>query len=63
MKSVEGAQAEIKSYQTLLDKGGYWRVLEHANKSRQENPLGIVPWDPTKHPDWYEKGLSVKRPT
>ena len=63
MKSVDGAQSEIRNYQNLLEQGGYKQILERANKSRKDNPAGIVPWDATEHPGWYETGLSVKRRT
>lgn len=63
MKSVDGAQSELRNYQNLLEQGGYKQILERANKSRKENPTGIVPWDATEHPGWYETGLSRKRNT
>ena len=59
MKSVGGAQTEVQNYRNLLDRG-YKQLVERANKSRKEDPLGIVPWDPTEHPGWYEAGLSPK---
>lgn len=61
MKSVDGAQSEIRNYQALLEQGGYKQILERVNKSRKENPAGILPWDATEHPGWYEAGLSHKR--
>ncbi|KAL2112138.1 hypothetical protein VUR80DRAFT_8506 [Thermomyces stellatus] len=63
MKSVDGAQSEIRNYQNLLEQGGYKQIFERANKSRRENPMGIVPWDATEHSGWYETGLSLKRRT
>lgn len=63
MKSVDGAQTEVQSYQHLLEKGGYKQLIERANKSRKDNPLGIIPWDATEHPGWYEAGLAPKRRT
>jgi len=31
------------------------KVLEHAKKSRAENPTGIKPWKVTEHPDWLAR--------
>lgn len=62
-KSVDGAQAELRNYETLLEKGNYKQIIERVNKSRKENPLGIIPWDATEHPDWYEVTLSTNMRT
>lgn len=63
MKSVAGAQKEIQSFDQILDKAGFAKVLDRANKSRKDNPQGIIPWNPSEHPDWFEKGCVLNLPS
>lgn len=53
MKAVENAQADVKEFTDLMKDEISTEVFDQANKSRQENPLGIVPWRHKDYPDWF----------
>ncbi|KAK5994590.1 hypothetical protein PT974_05069 [Cladobotryum mycophilum] len=53
MKAVAEAQAEVREFAELMRDDTSKEVFARADKSRQENPLGIRPWKHKDHPDWF----------
>lgn len=53
MKGVHEAQANIKEFQDLMKDDKSQEVFAMADKSREENPFGIVPWRHKEHPNWF----------
>jgi hypothetical protein len=54
MKAVSDAQAEVAQFSQLMKDETSQEVFARAEKSRQENPLGIKPWRHKDHPDWFK---------
>lgn len=53
MKAVESAQADVGEFTQLMRDDESKEVFEHADKSREKNPLGIKPWRHKDDPHWY----------
>ncbi|KAL7918313.1 hypothetical protein ACQKWADRAFT_304506 [Trichoderma austrokoningii] len=53
MKSVNDAQASIKEFSELMKDDTSRAVFDRADKSKEANPLGIVPWKHKDYPDWF----------
>lgn len=53
MKSVNEAQASVKEFTDLMRDDASKQVFARADKSRADNPLGIVPWKHKDYPDWF----------
>ncbi|KAK6448766.1 hypothetical protein FP744_10005016 [Trichoderma asperellum] len=53
MKSVNDAQASIKDFTELMKDDTSKAVFDRADKSKEANPLGIVPWKHKDYPDWF----------
>lgn len=53
MKSVEDAQADVKEFTDLMRDETTKEVFAQADKSREQNPMGITPWRHKDHPDWF----------
>ncbi|EHK48717.1 uncharacterized protein TrAtP1_009488 [Trichoderma atroviride] len=53
MKSVNDAQASVKEFAELMKDDTSKAVFDRADKSKEANPLGIVPWKHKDYPDWF----------
>lgn len=53
-KAVNDAQLDVKEFAELMRDETSTQVFAQAEKSRQENPLGIKPWRHKDHPDWFK---------
>jgi hypothetical protein len=53
MKSVNDAQASVKEFAELMKDDTSKAVFDRADKSKEDNPLGIVPWKHKDYPDWF----------
>ncbi|RDL34987.1 Uncharacterized protein BP5553_06918 [Venustampulla echinocandica] len=54
-KSASTATQEVQQFRKLMAQEETGKVLEHARKSRSENPNDIKPWKATDHPDWLTR--------
>lgn len=54
VKAVNDAQMDVKEFTELMRDETSKQVFAQAEKSRQENPLGIKPWRHKDHPDWFK---------
>ncbi|KFA52773.1 hypothetical protein S40293_00852 [Stachybotrys chartarum IBT 40293] len=54
MKAVNDAQSNVAEFRDLMRAESSKEVFVHAEKSRQEDPLGIKPWRHSHHPDWFK---------
>lgn len=54
MKSVDEAQASVKEFTDLMKDETSKEIFARADKSKEENPLGIVTWKHKDHPDWFD---------
>lgn len=55
MKSVNDAQAKIKEFTDLMKDETSTEVFTRASKSKEDNPLGIVPWRHGDYPGWFDQ--------
>ncbi|KAF7559434.1 hypothetical protein G7046_g4718 [Stylonectria norvegica] len=53
MRSVSDAQAEVKEFTDLMRDDTSQQVLALAEKSRENDPMGIKPWRHKDHPSWF----------
>lgn len=53
MKSVNDAQGSVKEFAELMKDDTSKAVFDRADKSKEANPLGIVPWKHKDYPDWF----------
>lgn len=53
MKSVNDAQASVKEFAELMKDDTSKAVFDRADKSKEANHLGIVPWKHKDYPDWF----------
>ncbi|KAM0249787.1 hypothetical protein ACHAP5_002656 [Fusarium lateritium] len=53
MTSVNEAQANIKEVTELMRDETSQEVFAHANKRREEEPLGIKTWEYYDDPNWF----------
>ncbi|KAH6603559.1 hypothetical protein Trco_008334 [Trichoderma cornu-damae] len=53
MKSINDAQTSVKEFTELMKDEASQEVFTRADKSKEENPLGIVPWKHKDYPDWF----------
>jgi hypothetical protein len=53
MKAVNDAQIGVREFTEMMRDAESRAILAHANKSREENPLGIQSWRHKDHPDWF----------
>ncbi|KHO01152.1 uncharacterized protein MAM_00153 [Metarhizium album ARSEF 1941] len=54
VKAVSDAQMEVKEFTDLMRDETNRQVFAQAEKSRQDNPIGIMPWRHKDHPDWFK---------
>lgn len=52
IKAVDDAQSGVKEFAELMRDEETKQVFARADKSREENPFGILPWRHKDHPDW-----------
>ena len=53
IKAVQDAQADVKEFTDLMRDDTSKGVFAQAQKSREENRMGIKPWRHKDHPDWF----------
>ncbi|KAG8424214.1 hypothetical protein J3458_001034 [Metarhizium acridum] len=54
VKAVSDAQMDVKEFTELMRDETTKQVFAQAEKSRQDNPLGIKQWRHKDHPDWFK---------
>ncbi|KAG6004347.1 hypothetical protein E4U21_001160 [Claviceps maximensis] len=54
VKAVNDAQLDIREFQDLMKDETSKQIFAYAERSRQEDPLGIKPWRHKDHPDWFK---------
>ncbi|KAI9158909.1 hypothetical protein HJFPF1_06911 [Paramyrothecium foliicola] len=54
MKAVNDAQADVAQFTELMKDEASKEIFAHAERSREQNPLGIKPWRHKDHPDWFK---------
>jgi hypothetical protein len=54
VQACKDAKQEVQEFKDLMTEPETKKVLMHAKRSRAENPMGMVPWNPTDHPDWFK---------
>ncbi|KFG82437.1 hypothetical protein MANI_028352 [Metarhizium anisopliae] len=52
--SLSDAQMDVKEFTELMRDETTKQVFAQAEKSRQDNPLGIKQWRHKDHPDWFK---------
>jgi len=52
VQSCKDAKREVQEFKDLMNEAETKKVLTHAKRSKAENPMGIVPYNPTEHPGW-----------
>ncbi|KAK9441212.1 uncharacterized protein VB005_05848 [Metarhizium brunneum] len=52
--SLSDAQMDVKDFTELMRDETTKQVFAQAEKSRQDNPLGIKQWRHKDHPDWFK---------
>jgi hypothetical protein len=52
VQACKDAKQEVQEFKDLMNEPETKKVLTHAKRSRAENPMGIVPWNATDHPNW-----------
>ncbi|KAK7408086.1 hypothetical protein QQX98_009741 [Neonectria punicea] len=53
MKSVNDQQASVSQFTELMRDDISKEVFAQADKSRDQQPMGITPWRHKDHPDWF----------
>ncbi|KAK8922329.1 hypothetical protein VCV18_006383 [Metarhizium anisopliae] len=54
VKAVSDAQMDVKEFTELMRDETTKQVFAQAEKSRQDNPLGIKQWRHKDHPNWFK---------
>ncbi|KAG5950103.1 hypothetical protein E4U53_005485 [Claviceps sorghi] len=54
VKAVTDAQLDIREFTELMTDEKSKHIFAYAERSRQEDPLGIKPWRHKDYPDWFK---------
>ncbi|KAG6159571.1 hypothetical protein E4U22_000966 [Claviceps purpurea] len=54
VKAVAEAQSNVAEFTELMRDEKSKQIFTHVERSRQEDPLDIVPWRHKDHPDWFK---------
>ncbi|KAG6077226.1 hypothetical protein E4U30_003374 [Claviceps sp. LM220 group G6] len=54
VKAVTEAQSDVAEFTELMRDEKSKQIFTHAERSQQEDPLGIIPWRHKDCPDWLK---------
>lgn len=53
VKAVNDAQMDVQEFTELMRDATSKQVFAYATKSREDDPLNILPWRHKDHPNWF----------
>ena len=59
-QSIDDARGNVVEFTELMRDEKSKAVLDRAEKSRADNPIGIKPWKHKDHPDWFDLDENAK---